>query len=218
MIEERNKRFEGLYGDKLQAFIDTPHVVIGVGATGGQIVRTLGQLGVKYLTLWDDDTIEEVNIGPQGFKLEDIGRHKVDARSDEFHSLSPDSVIRTLHSRFVRYSDHPEGAIWWILVDSLDDREFIVQAAMEHTPKQIIDPRIGGTVYEVYNVLGKGLERYLETVQFARDNPVEESCTTRTTPHSAAIAGAIAINFGLQSHVPFCVKGNLLSYTQETIW
>lgn len=216
--DERNKRFEGLYGNNLQDFINAPHIVIGVGATGGQIVRTLGQLGVRNIVLWDDDTIEEVNIGPQGFKPADIGKLKTHTRAEEFCELAPDSICTTYDTRFQKFGDHPKKAIWWLLVDSLDDREFIVKVAMDHEPVQIIDPRIGGTVYEIYNVLGKPMERYLETVQFARDNPVEESCTTRTTPHSAAIAGAIAINFALQSTVPFCVKGNLLSYAQETIW
>jgi hypothetical protein len=77
---------------------------------------------------------------------------------------------------------------------------------------------MGGLVYEVYMPLGHVPHRYQDSIQFARDNPVREACTTRSTPHCAMIAGALAVNMALAGKPPFCIKGNLLSYDQEVVW
>lgn len=215
---QRNERFSVLYKNTIEHFIETPHVVIGCGAIGGYVIRTLGQIGVKHVVLWDFDTIEEVNIGPQGFLPECIGDLKTRVRAGEFLSLSLDSECTINDSRFRRSADHPEKAYWYLCVDDLEVRELIFQAAYDKAAHKIIDTRMGGLNYEVYNCLGKEPDAYLDTIQFARDNPVEEGCTTRSTPHCAMIAASIGINMALSDMPPFSVKGNIMDYSQEAGW
>ena len=63
---ERNERFAVLFKNTLTDFIEKPHIVIGCGAIGGYVIKILGQIGVEYLHLWDDDTVEEVSKGIRG--------------------------------------------------------------------------------------------------------------------------------------------------------
>jgi molybdopterin/thiamine biosynthesis adenylyltransferase len=219
-MTSRCERFEALYEQTLPAFIEQDHIVIGCGAIGGVICQSLGQIGVKKVHLWDPDTVEEVNLGPQGFEqsLVKMKTPKVHARLVRIKDLSRETKISTMHSRFKSKSIHPENAFWWLMVDDLDARELIYNTAVKNNPAKIIDARMGGLAYEIYNPTDHPPNRYMDTIQFARDNPVRESCTTRSTPHCSMIAGAIAVNMALSGKSPFCVKGNLLSYDQEVIW
>ena len=217
-MTERNERFQALYRDTLPQFIERPHIVVGCGAIGGVICQTLGQIGVRTVHLWDHDTIEEVNLGPQGFPQDSDGCTKVMIRDIQIMKLSKMTTIHRHPSRFKRRFKHPEHAYWWLMVDDLDVRELIYETAIAFSPTKIIDARMGGLGYEVYcpDVLSQ--TRYLNTLQYARDNPVQEGCTTRSTPHCAMIAGALAVNMALSPAPPFCVKGDLLSYNQEVIY
>lgn len=218
VIGDRCARFKTLYADTIKGFIAKPHVVIGCGAIGGYIIRTLGQIGVQKITLWDDDIVEEVNIGPQGFPFEHIDNEKVSCRRDEFWALAPYSECEVFSSRFRKRAEHPEDAFWWMCVDSLDARELIHKTAHDNSPHRIIDMRMGGMTYEVYHITTGRDSDYKESIQFARDNPVEEGCTTRSTPHCAMIAASIGVDFGLKPNPPFSVKGNMMDYAQEVRW
>lgn len=215
---DRNERFSVLYQNTIEHFIDTPHIVIGCGAIGGPIIKILGQIGVEKITLWDHDSVELVNIGPQGFALQTIGDPKVLVRRNEFRELSPRSQSTAIETRFRKTYEHDEEAYWWLCVDSLEAREFIFEAAMASDPYRIIDTRMGGLNYEIYNATGKTPQDYIDTITYARANPVQEGCTSRSTPHTAMLAAAIGINMGLTENPPFSVTGNMMDYNQEVVW
>jgi molybdopterin/thiamine biosynthesis adenylyltransferase len=218
MEELRCERFSKLYAGTLPQFIEKPHIVAGCGAIGGVICRILGQIGVENVTLWDHDTVEEVNLGPQGFYEMELGMQKVESRHNEMILLFEKMKVCPQPTRFKTKNDHPEDAIWWLMVDSLDTRQRIFETAIHKKPYKMIDARMGGLVYEVYNIGPEDDTRYLDTIEFARRNPVDEGCTTRSTPHCAMIAGAIAVNLALSPSPPFCIKGDLMAYNQEVIW
>jgi len=214
----RNARFETLYKNTIEHFVNHPHVVVGCGSIGGYVIKALGQIGIKNLTLWDHDTIEVVNIGPQGFYPISIGNSKVFEREQEFLAFAPDSICRANNSRFQKKADHPKEAYWWLCVDSLSSRETIFKTALKYEPHKIIDTRMSGLNYEIYNANSGTVEEYFATIQFARDNPVEEGCTSRSTPHCAMIAASIGINLALAEQSPFAVTGNMMDYHQEIKW
>lgn len=218
MEDDRNERFSILYESTIDDFISQPHIVIGCGAIGGPIVQILGQIGVKKLTLWDHDTVELVNLGPQGFDEEDVGLLKTWCRSHSFSHLSESSECIEMPYRFRKRHDHDTKAYWWMCVDSLSVRETILEVAMQYEPHRVIDMRMGGLNYEVYNVLGKPLDAFADTIQFARDNPVQEGCTTRSTPHTAMLASSIGINMALTEMPPYSVVGNMMDYHQDIRW
>ncbi len=215
---KRNSRFKSLYQNTLSNFIESPHIVTGCGSIGGYIIKILGQIGVKQIQLWDHDIIEEANIGPQGFSPTNIGDFKVKIRKEEFDLLNPNAKCNAHNTRFQARYDHGTNAYWWLCVDSLSIRKFIYDTAMTLNPYRIIDTRMGGLNYEIYSALSDIPERYLETILFAMKNPIQESCATKSTPHTAMITASIAINMALSETPPFSVIGNMLNYQQEARW
>jgi len=220
---ERTKRFAALYQNTISDFIKKPHVVIGCGAIGGYVIKVLGQIGIDNLTLWDDDIVETVNLGPQGFFEEYVDELKTEARGNEFYDLNSNGEIVLESTKFKKHHDHPPDAFWWMCVDTLDAREFIYKAIMDFEPFKIIDTRMGGLNYEIYAPAVEKLlpwteDRYIKTIEDARDNLVQESCTTRSTPHTAMLAASIGINMALTKNPPFAIKGNMMTYKQDTTW
>ena len=215
---DRNERFSVLYQNTIEHFISTPHIVIGCGAIGGPIIKILGQVGVDRLTLWDHDIVELVNVGPQGFMPDEINDLKVHSRQTTFLQLTPESECIPNETRFRKTYEHEQDAYWWLCVDSLDARELIFNTALDFSPHKLIDTRMGGLNYEIYNADYNNPDRYLDTITYARENPVQEGCTSRSTPHTAMLSASIGINMGLTENPPFSVIGNMMDYNQEVVW
>jgi len=56
-----------------------PVTLIGAGSVGSQIARMLAKIGVRDLTVYDEDTIESHNIPPSAYQIADLGMTKVEA-------------------------------------------------------------------------------------------------------------------------------------------
>ena len=61
---------------------NTPITIIGVGATGSWLTLMLAKLGIKDITVYDFDVVEEHNIANQAFCIHQIDKEKVIALSD----------------------------------------------------------------------------------------------------------------------------------------
>jgi molybdopterin-synthase adenylyltransferase len=59
--------------------LDLPVHLIGCGGIGSFTALVLSKMGVRHLTLYDPDGIEDHNIPNQLFRLKDVGRPKVEA-------------------------------------------------------------------------------------------------------------------------------------------
>ena len=71
--------------------------VIGVGNIGGQIAQHLVLLGLA-VTLIDRGTAEQANLGTQGFREDQLGVSKVEARAQLLSPLNPLSSITPRHA------------------------------------------------------------------------------------------------------------------------
>lgn len=69
-------------------------VVVGCGGTGSHIVAQLTHLGVRRLTIIDDDLIEVTNLSRiVGSSPGDVGRDKVDVIADAARRIDPDLIV-----------------------------------------------------------------------------------------------------------------------------
>ncbi len=53
--------------------------IIGAGGIGALTAVVLSKLGIGYLTLFDDDYVDTVNLATQFFRVYDVEKYKVDA-------------------------------------------------------------------------------------------------------------------------------------------
>lgn len=74
-------------------------VVIGAGGFGSWLAHHLGIVGIGTLTVVDFDTIELSNIGRCPFyRVEDIGRPKVDVLREYFAAHFPDTAVNAVNA------------------------------------------------------------------------------------------------------------------------
>lgn len=139
--------------------------VIGTGAVGSKVVNELTRLGLLYMIIWDNDIVEEKNIGNQAFIYSDIGKSKVQATKELAHRANPEASVTCINHTFTDMSDINTKYVF-ITVDSMKARKDIFdvileQASMSGETIIGIDTRIAAYECSVYS--------------FSTDN--EKSCT-----------------------------------------
>ena len=72
--------------------------IVGIGGLGCITSEMAVRCGIGKLTLFDFDTVEIVNLNRAMYKLEDIGRVKVEVASEVLESINPDVNIRYFNS------------------------------------------------------------------------------------------------------------------------
>ena len=81
-----NKSYEFFQPEK----DDTRIHIIGCGSVGSTLAENLARCGVKKMTLWDFDEVEEHNIVNQMYTQKHVGMKKVDALKDILFNINPE--------------------------------------------------------------------------------------------------------------------------------
>ena len=100
--------------------------IIGCGAIGSTVAEMLTRLGFPKLYLYDFDKVSDHNITNQMFRMEDIGKSKLEALSEILKGINPDIQLE-LHPQGWNEYKRITGCVF-IAVDSIDIRKDIVQA------------------------------------------------------------------------------------------
>lgn len=110
--------------------------VIGCGTIGSWVTLGLHKLGVRDVTLYDFDTVEDVNVPSQNFTESDVGGYKAEILGVRYgYKYSNDEYTGT------------RADITILAVDSLEARRAILATLGESL---VIDGRMGGEGYEVH--------------------------------------------------------------------
>lgn len=165
--------------------------IIGAGGIGAPAALALAKCGVKRLTIYDNDVVGPENIGPQMYGPQTIGQPKVLALRRFLEKQAPWCDVST--SREFYRGERIDADIMVAAVDSLEVRQTIWDGVKENSPqiRVIIDPRMGAEVLTVISVLVHEEEDhdwYQETLD---GEPVEASCTAKSTFYTGLVAGAM---------------------------
>lgn len=171
-----------------ESVLSTPITVIGAGAIGSTTALTLAKMGFHNLTVFDDDTIEHVNINNQFYRLSDIGSMKVDALA----SLIKDFTGVAIKTMPVRASGMLTDSIVISAVDSMKSRKEILDLFYGSV---LIDPRMAieyACIRTYFPALGDALEDYSKTIH-TDEEAVAERCTAKATMYTAQLlSGQVA--------------------------
>lgn len=170
-----------------------PVTIVGIGAGGYAAARTLAVMGVPKLKLIDPDTIEDVNLGAQGWGPCYLGRSKIGAAMEELEHLNPQLECWASETKFQPKRDGQADVIF-CCVDSMEARQQIWKASKDHC-KFFVDGRMSGEYLEMYTVTGDndGFELYEGTL-FSDAEAYQDGCTQRTTFYCANLAAAIMVS------------------------
>jgi hypothetical protein len=164
--------------------------VIGVGAIGRQVALQLAAMGVRWLQLIDHDRVEAVNLAPQGFGPDDLGRSKVHATGESCHQINPDLAMHETPEPFRRSMSL--GDVVFCCVDQITTRRHIWEAVTDRVDL-FIDGRMSAEIVRVLTAADPASRGHYPTTLFAADQAEQGACTAKSTIFTANIAAGLML-------------------------
>lgn len=190
MLERYSRQAGILPPDRLR---DMAITVAGVGAVGRQLVLQLASSGAHNLTFYDHDTIEEGNLGPQGWAQDQVGTLKVHSlhRSIQVQGYCTDTVnARPCRAPIVSYSPAPE--VFFCCVDGIDARRRLFEAHANDSCL-FFDSRVGGESVQILSCCDSESREYYSSTLFSPEEAFSGSCTTRMSINMANITAGLLV-------------------------
>jgi len=126
-------------------------IVIGAGSTGSFITLNLAKLGFNDIEVYDFDKVESHNIPNQFYRINDVGKFKVEALSEIIKDFT-DLDIKTSKKKLgvKDMLDLDLNTIVIFCVDTMKARQEIY-STIKDFPIKLIDTRMGGEGYQIYS-------------------------------------------------------------------
>jgi len=130
----------------------TSVTVYGAGSVGSHVIYELAKLGVKNLIVHDFDKVELHNIGNQFYKLDDVGKTKVEALLENVTQFTGNDLrisATKITPEFI--FEFAMDSLHIMTFDNIESRK-IVFDCLRGFPLTLIDVRAGGEGWELYEV------------------------------------------------------------------
>jgi molybdopterin/thiamine biosynthesis adenylyltransferase len=172
-----------------------PFILIGAGGIGSVVGLVLAKMGVQDLMVYDPDVIEAHNLPNQTYRLDDLGRPKVDALADicwEFAGVE----IEPIQEEFP-VTSRPSGIVI-SGVDSMSARQAIWYKAIKPNPFTIpmyVEARMGAQGGRIYTITPHDPDHIslYEASLYSDEEASELPCTARATGYNVFyLAGLLA--------------------------
>lgn len=199
--------------------------VIGCGSVGSVIAKIIGPSG-QDMIFYDRDTVEAVNLGPQRWNEEDIGKFKVTALSEEIKKKNSEIKIIPVKNFFTKDwkpVNPDEKIIVFCCVDDIEVRADIYTAVKPYCDL-FIDTRCGGLVYRVICIKDTAKDAYYATTLFKREESLLIPCSSRNIHFVAEEAGNLAsalffrYNKSPEDQLPLEISGNMYDFDRNFIY
>lgn len=174
---------------ELAAF--SPITIIGAGAVGSWTALALAKMGFSNITIWDDDKVDEENVGVQLYGPNDLGLDKVEALRTYVYNMSG----TTLSIVADKWQGQEVKGIVIAAVDSMSVRNSIweyVKSYPVYVP-YYIDSRMAAEEAQMYVMSparSKDVESYEKTL-YTDEQAMPEPCTAKATSYTAMLLGGI---------------------------
>lgn len=171
---------------------NTSVLQVGAGGIGSWLAFLLVSSGIKGLIIYDDDKVEEHNVGGQFYNLNQKDNYKVNSLRGNILLYSQNSYIKPMVAKWTPVSI--KSPIMISCVDNMKTRKEMFEAWVEMEEKELfMDGRLGPQNYEVYTVYPneESINAYRDTL--FDDSELEDlPCTTKATKYMAfGIASAM---------------------------
>lgn len=193
--------------------------IIGVGGLGCIVADTLTRMGVKSISIFDDDEIELSNIHRQIlYTHEDIGKKKTTIARQRLKKINPKVQIKT-YKKLTKKNLEKLDTVNIILecTDSLPTRHMIDEYAIKNK-KKVIYAMAAGTKGYIYVYGGEKTDTPFHKI-IPRSVKGQECDTIGILPTQLSIVTAIQINAAIKLILGKPLKKQLVHIDgwQETI-
>lgn len=171
-------------------------LVVGCGAIGRNVASNVARLGVRSITLVDDDIVEIHNIVPQNWRMSDLGKSKVSVLAEEISSQVEDVKVTAIEEKWNPRAvgkDTQYTAVW-SSVDNIDVRKLLYNYYRDRC-QHFFDVRVGASLAQILTV--KDMETtddwYLKTI-FPAGETASFGCVQPMSNYIANIAAGASVN------------------------
>jgi molybdopterin/thiamine biosynthesis adenylyltransferase len=151
-------------------------------------------MGIKDITIYDDDDVENHNLPNQLYRIQDIGKSKVEAIA----SICKDFAGVDITTRKEKVSNQQLSGIVISGVDSMKTRKDIWEKAIRLNPfiPIYIDGRMGGQVCRIYAIRPCDPDDIVtyEDSLYQGDKVKELPCTARAIIYTSFMIGSLIAN------------------------
>jgi len=179
-------------------FGDRTVLIGGCGGIGSWLSLFLSRAGFTQV-IYDDDKVEEHNIGGQLYGIKNVGKTKVDSMVEIIHQFTGDNKVHVFCERMDKTS--PTNNYVFSAFDNMKARKELFHNWLESHGKSndaiFIDGRLAAESLQVYTVKGNdsdSIKNYGESL-FDDSEVEEEPCTLKQTTHMAAMIASIMTGF-----------------------
>lgn len=166
-------RHQGIFNPTIRKI-----TVVGAGGIGSPTVLMLAKMGFKNIEVYDNDTVDEVNIGSQLYQIPDIGKQKVDALKEQVSAFAGIEIVP--HNK----KTDGKGILTSVLilaVDCIETRREIAENAMYD---YLVDGRMGGETYSVIYCPSPLRENYITEHIFPKEEAAPVACSERAVAYN----------------------------------
>lgn len=146
------------------------------------------------MTVWDDDTVSEVNLPTQLHQVLHLGIPKVDGLRQTLEAFSDEITLDGSVERITENTTLGDFDLLISAVDSIAARQQIWKAMQSSDVGWYIDARMAAEKFDMFvvDMVDHGVrERYEEMLMTLSDSDVpEQTCTEKATFHCASAAAA----------------------------
>ena len=189
--------------------------IVGAGSIGSNLALLLARLGLKNITVYDFDSVEDHNLGHQAFRLKDIKRPKVEALQEiilEATGIEIKAIPEMTDGKDIKTD------VLIFAVDSMSARDMIFKNA---TFSFAVDGRMGGETFNCYAFGMMDSDRYVGTL-YSDEDASDLPCGGKSIGYISYIIAGIMENtikkimkgepFPFEQN--FCAKNLIYSVTK----
>lgn len=202
LIDESTTRFSGAewFNEIQKARI----IVAGIGGIGSNVAFQLARMIPANLTLYDDDTVEMVNMAGQLFSSKDIGEAKVNAIANMIYNYTSMRQVFTIKDKFT--SDKEAGDIMICGFDNMRARATFFNSWIGHLKDKTeeerkkclyLDGRLSIDTLQILCITGDdhyNIDRYKKEFLFSDSMADATVCSMKQTTYLACMIGSLMVN------------------------
>lgn len=162
--------------------------IVGAGGLGATTALAFAKMGVRFMTVWDDDVVSQENIATQLHKWADVDEPKIHGLQHTLELFSDDILFRGVQARIDESSQFLNHYHLLVsAVDSITARKHIWNAIYAgEKPDFYLDLRMSALEYQHFLVdmqdRHPSIHLYAEMLESINEEDVlEVACTERAT-------------------------------------
>lgn len=172
--------------------------VLGAGGIGSNVIYLLSKIAPKSLSICDFDTVEELNMAGQMYRVNDIGLNKVGAIINTVTEFTHNSNIGYYNNRFNEVSHIVKDEVLIGGLDNMDARRELFEHFIKNDQcKLLIDGRLSAEAYQVFCIHkgdNKAIEEYKKKWLFSDSEGINAPCSYKQTAYAAFGIASTIVN------------------------